>query len=231
MSVQINKLLDSIDLLCVDMFQTLVDVKPRIPFIWKRILQEQYTPELAESCFRLVQTKIITPYHEITGQLTGFQNLKTLFKPYFKQIKEELRLDYDEEDATLTFLVEQGHSVSFPDTRPFFDGLNGRLPVCLISDTDDDMIQPLLRQYTFDKVFTSENTRSYKSDPRGTIFKTVLNHYNLAPERVLHVGDAISDIKGAKSLSIQACWINRNGSEWSYDIKPDYVIQKLTDLA
>ena len=104
--VQINKLLDSIDLLCVDMFQTLVDVKPRIPFIWKRILQEQYTPELAESCFRLVQIKIIMPYHKITGRLTEFQDLKTLFIPLFKEIKEELGLDYDEAAAARIFRAQ-----------------------------------------------------------------------------------------------------------------------------
>jgi len=221
---------DSIELLCVDMFQTLVDVKPRIPYIWKRILREQFTPGLAESCFQLAQIKIITPYHEITGCLKEFQNLKTLFTPLFKEMKQELGLDYDEATAARIFLSEHSHSVSYPDTQLFFDQWNGKLPVCLISDTDDDMVQPLLKQYPFDSVFTSENTRSYKGDPRGTIFKAALEHYGLAPECVLHVGDGISDIKGAKSLGIQACWINRNGSEWLYDIKPDYVIQKLTDL-
>jgi len=228
--VQNNQFPDSIDLLCVDMFQTLVDVKPRIPIIWKRILREQYTPELAESCLRWVQIKIITPYHELTGCLTEFQDLKTLFTPLFKEMKQELGLDYDEATAARIFLSEHSRSVSYPDTPLFFDQWNGRAPLCLISDTDDDMIVPFLKQYSFDKVFTSENTRSYKGDPRGTIFKAVLDHYGLTPERVLHVGDGISDIKGSKNLGIQACWINRNGGEWLYDIQPDFVIQKLTDL-
>jgi putative hydrolase of the HAD superfamily len=212
------------------MFQTLVDVNSRIPFIWKKILQEKYTSKLEEECMRLIGIKIITPYHHITGQANEFRDLKTLFKPYFKEIKEWLGLDFDEGTAARIFLSEHGFSIPYPDTRPFFEQWNGRTPLCLISDTDDDMILPLLEQYSFDSVFTSENTCAYKGDPRGTIFKAALDHYGLTPERVLHVGDSISDIKGAKSLGIQTCWINRNGNEWPYDIQPDYVIKKLTDL-
>ncbi len=178
----------------------------------------------------LVQMKIITPYHEITGCLTEFQDLKTLFTPLFKEIKQGLGLDYDEAAAARIFLSEHGHSVDFPDTKLFFNQLDGRLPVCLISDTDDDMLQPLLRQYAFDSVFTSERVRAYKGDRRGLIFKAVLDHYNISPDRILYVGDGVADIRGAKQSGIRACWINRNGSEWPYDIKPDYVIQKLTDL-
>jgi putative hydrolase of the HAD superfamily len=212
------------------MFQTLVNVRPRVPAIWREILQEHYTPQLRKDCMRLVEQKIVAAYYAITSQVTEFRDLKTLYRPYFKEIKEELQLDFDAGAAARSFLFGHGFSRPFADTGLFFGQWNGRAPLCLVSDTDDDMIQPLLRKYSFDAVFTSESMRSYKGDPRGMIFKAVLEHYGLAPERVLHVGDSISDIQGAKSLGIRACWINRQRGQWRYAVKPDFVIRKLTDL-
>jgi len=44
---------------CIDMFQTLVDIDIRIPFIWKRILKDKYNEQIAEQCAKLVNSKVI----------------------------------------------------------------------------------------------------------------------------------------------------------------------------
>jgi hypothetical protein len=47
------------ELVCIDMFQTLVDVDTRIPFIWKRILEDNYNKLLENRCAELVSTKVM----------------------------------------------------------------------------------------------------------------------------------------------------------------------------
>jgi len=42
------------ELVCVDVFQTLVDINTRIPFIWRRILKDKYNDTLAFECAKSV---------------------------------------------------------------------------------------------------------------------------------------------------------------------------------
>lgn len=69
------------ELVCIDMFQTLVDVDTRIPFIWKRILEDNYNELLKNRCAELVSTKVINRFHEQVSIDKEFLNLKTLFLP------------------------------------------------------------------------------------------------------------------------------------------------------
>lgn len=220
-----------IDLICIDMFQTLVDVNTRIPFIWGRILQEKYTKELGEQCANLVSSKAISRFHDTGCRSDEFNTIKELFRPCFYEIAAETGLDFHPEAALEVFLSEHAHSALYEDTEQFFRQISERIPICLVSDADRIMVEPLVKQFQFSKVFISEDIGAYKNDKKGRMFEKVLKHYQIEPESVLHIGDSTSDIIGANRAGIKSCWINRDRLTWNHEIKPDMTIHSLLEIA
>ncbi|HYE12036.1 MAG TPA: HAD family hydrolase [Patescibacteria group bacterium] len=218
------------DLICIDMFQTLVDVNTRVPSIWQRILKDRYTIEERERCVRLVSQKVHNGFHEGVSKTKEFNNLKTIFAPWFEEISTETELGFNSHDAVEIFLSEHGNASFFDDTLPFFELIDGKVPICLVSDADNNMVEPLLEKFRFDRIFISESIGSYKNDPESRIFLEVLQQYRIKPERILHIGDSSSDIRGASKVGIKSCWINRSGIEWRYGGKPDYIIKSLVEV-
>lgn len=219
-----------VDVICIDMFQTLVDVNTRIPFIWQRILQDKYSDELARICANQVSLKIIKQLHEAGCTSSKFYNLRFLFTPCFKEIALETGLKFNPDAAVDIFLSEHGNSALYDDSLQFFELTDGRVPICLVSDADNIMIQPLLSKFRFDSVFISEDIGSYKNDNGSKMFSKVLDHYQVKPDKVLHVGDSSSDIIGANKVGIKSCWINRHHLEWKHNDKPDYIVNSLVEV-
>ena len=218
------------DLICIDMFQTLVNVNTRIPFIWQSILKDKYTIDAADRCVKLVSYKVHNGFHEGVSKTIEFNNLKTIFTPWFEEISIETGLGFNSQDAVEVFLFEHGNSSLYDDTLRFFELIGKQIPICLVSDADNVMVKPLLEKFQFDSVFISESIGSYKNDQESRIFLEVLKHYQIKPERILHIGDSSSDIRGANKVGIKSCWINRNESEWRYGGKPDYMIKSLVEV-
>jgi len=157
-------------------------------------------------------------------------NLKSLFTPCFLEITKELGIDFNPDEAVRIFLDEHGRATSYEDATMFFQLIGDSIPVCLVSDADNEMILPLLERFKFDKVFISEKVRSYKNEPKGRIFREVLTHYNINPKKIIHIGDSSSDIIGANKFGITTCWINRYDYGWRYNISPDYIIKSLIEV-
>ncbi len=218
------------ELVCIDMFQTLVDIDIRIPFIWRRILKDRYSEQIAEQCAKLVDSKVINRFHECAACNQEFSNLKSIFEPSFLDISKEIGIDFNPVEAVTIFMEEHSNAKLFEDAIRFFELAGDEIPVCLVSDADIEMITGLLGMFRFDEVFISERVRSYKNEPLSRIFKEVLNHYDLDPEKVIHVGDASSDIIGANKNRIKTCWINRQGRDWKHGIKPDYTVKSLVEV-
>ncbi len=49
--------------ICIDMFQTLVNIESRVEYIWKRILEEDYNEELRDKYVQTVRIKIVDKFH------------------------------------------------------------------------------------------------------------------------------------------------------------------------
>jgi len=207
----------------------LVDVNTRIPSIWKRILKDKYTNGVAERCGKLIVLKM-SGFHERVSKALEFSNLKTIITPWFEEISRETELCFNPQEAVEIFLYEHGNSSFYEDTFKFFELTDMKIPICLVSDADNVMVEPLLEKFKFDNIFISENVGSYKNDSESRMFLKVLEHYQIMPERVLHIGDSYSDINGANSVGIKSCWINRNGLEWRHISKPDYIIKSLIEV-
>lgn len=218
------------DLLSIDMFQTLVNVNTRIPFIWRRILREKYSEKLAYECAKSVSKNVVNEFHQTVSERKEFINLKTMFKPFFESTLKEMNILFDAEDAVRIFLDEHANATPYNDVENFFASIGDIIPICLVTDADYEMVLPILKKYKFDEVFISEKALSYKNEPNSRIFKDVLKYYSLPPERILHIGDSSSDIAGANRVGIKTCWINRENREWIYSPNPDYIIKSLSEV-
>jgi haloacid dehalogenase superfamily, subfamily IA, variant 1 with third motif having Dx(3-4)D or Dx(3-4)E len=218
------------DLLSIDMFQTLVNVNTRIPFIWKRILREKYNEKFAYECAKSVSKNVVNEFHQSVSESKDFINLKTMFKPFFESTLKEMNVLFDAEDAVSIYLDEHTKATPYDDVENFFKCIGNAIPVCLVTDADYEMVLPILKKYKFDEVFISEKALSYKNEPNSRIFRDVLKHYSISPERILHIGDSSSDIAGANRVGIKTCWINRENRKWIYSPNPDYVINSLSEV-
>lgn len=114
----------------------------------------------------------------------------------------------------------------FEDSKKFID--NCSVPIYIVSNIDNIDIQAAVKYHNINvnKIYTSEDARSYK--PRRELFEYALNDSGLNTEEVIHIGDSISsDIIGASALGIKTLWINRSGR-----IVPERVssITRLTDV-
>lgn len=215
--------------LSLDMFQTLVNIESRVPYIWKQILQENYALDLATKYRNDLMSIFLSYFHE-RSKKDEFITIKSMFEYSFNRLFKEVELNINSELAADIITREHGNASLFDDTKIFLDSIKGKVPVCLVSDADDKMILPLLDRFEFDNVFISEQIKAYKSHKEGKIFKELINKYEVEPEDILHIGDGYSDIVGAKRIGIKTCWINREKRSWDYDIKPDYSVEKLTDI-
>ena len=88
------------------------------------------------------------------------------------------------------------------------------MPYYIVSNIDTDDIIAAIHYHglTPNKIFTSEDAKSYK--PRAELFEMALKETNLNPQEIVHIGDSLSsDIKGAANLGINTIWINRNNKK------------------
>ena len=85
-----------------------------------------------------------------------------------------MNIQFDAEEAVKIFMDEHTNAVPYEDVESFFALIEDRLPICLVTDADCEMVLPLLEKFRFDKVFISEKVMSYKSNPNSKIFRKVL---------------------------------------------------------
>lgn len=161
---------------------------------------------------------------------TKFRNLKQIFFESFKDIFQENQVEYCPRYATRIFMEEHDRADLYYDSKEFIKRANKKYKVCLVSDADIEMIENQVKNLDFDKTFISENIQSYKGEPNYKIFKEVINHYNIEPYKIIHIGDSSSDMLGANRAGIDTCWINRHNYKKRFNIKPEYETESLEEL-
>jgi 2-haloacid dehalogenase len=99
----------------------------------------------------------------------------------------------------------------YPDALAFL--ADPPVPVCLVSDADEDVLAASLELLGLDlPAVTSERSRAYK--PAAPSFDLALEVLGLGPDDVVHVGDSLtSDVAGAHARGIRSVWVNRTGRE------------------
>ncbi len=214
-----------------DMFQTLANVNSRKEAVWRTFLKDQYTAQRADAYWDLSTKLLFDYFEEHISKSDNFITVKTIFSKCYSNVFAQINLDFDPIEAASILAYQHTLSAPYDDTAVFLDTVGKKYPICVASDTDDDMLGSLKDLYEFDTIFTSETLKSYKLDPKNRFFSSILNYYNVEPHQIIHIGDSASDIIGAYNAGINTCWLNRNNKTWSHDIKPDIEINTLTQVA
>lgn len=149
---------------------------------------------------------------------------------------EDLGLDVSFADEITRLYVESYPCVSaaVPGAKQVVEKLNKRFPLGVISNGFPDIQYNKLKSLHIEKLFKvillSEELGMRKPDKR--IFKLAAERLRIKVECCLFVGDSLdTDILGAKSSGMKACWFNRNGTQNNNtEIKPDFEIHSLLEL-
>ncbi len=225
------KIMKQFTVISVDMFQTLVNVNSRRKCFWGRLLPHELPGRITDEYWSLATELIFSNYDKIFRENKEFINSKTIMEISFRQLFKQTGLGLQPADAARVLTEEHGLSSPYEDTGEFLQHVGKYFPICVVSDADDDMIRPLSGLYQFDKIFTSEQYRSYKGSPGGMFFQAVIDHYGVAPEKILHIGDSKYDVLGAKRAGIKDCWLNRKGKKWGDVARPTYMVSSLREVS
>lgn len=224
--------MQNISIISVDMFQTLVDVGSRRHHLWQRILEKQYSVQLAEKYWNRATELIFKNYDELFRLEKEFISCREIMELSFHELFSEAGLNLDPETGAQVLVEEHGWSSPYEDTKIFFETIGKRFPICVVSDADADMIQPLTDLYEFDQVFISEQHQAYKGSPGNKFFRSVVEHYGVRPEEILHIGDSKYDVLGAERAGLQHCWLNRKEMEWpGEEVRPAHTVTSLQEAA
>ncbi|MGI5823457.1 MAG: HAD family hydrolase [Dethiobacteria bacterium] len=222
--------MQNISIVSVDMFQTLVDVSSRRHCLWKRILDKEYSAQLAEEYWNWATELIFKNYDDLFRWGKEFISCRGIMEISFRELFSEVGLNLDPETGAQVLVEEHGWSSPYEDTKIFFEKVGKSFPICVVSDADADMIQPLEDLYAFDRVFISEEHQAYKGSPGSSFFKAVVEHYGVQPEEILHIGDSKHDVLGADRVGLQSCWLNRKGLAWPSQEAPPVHTVTVTSL-
>ncbi|HEX2228574.1 MAG TPA: HAD-IA family hydrolase [Candidatus Binatia bacterium] len=118
-------------------------------------------------------------------------------------------------EELFAYFAQAGSWVPYPEVRETLSALRERgVRLAVVSNFDSRLIailEGLDLASLFDRIFVSSSVGYAKPDPR--IFEFVLNAQRLAPEKVLHVGDSVSnDIVGATAAGIKGILVDRKGT-------------------
>ena len=213
----------------LDMFQTLVNVNSRRHSTWHKILGDAYSESLAEEYWGESSKLVLGYFNKLVSEERAFYKVKSIFENCYRELFLQRGINFDPKEGAKILAYEHGRAFSYEDTETFLAALSQAYPICLVSDTDRDMIQPLLERFKFDQTFLSEDFQCYKFNPNSTLFNEVINHYQVDPKEIIHIGDGYSDVVGANRAGITTCWLNRAKSQWNHPIKPDYTITSLRE--
>ncbi len=215
----------------VDMFGTLADLGGIKRAAWQSFLGEGYTDKLADVYWNRTTELLVDYFEERITRNGHYIPLRTIFKDCYAAVFSEIGIDFDATEAAV--LVARHHSTSIPhdDAAPFLAAVGAHYPLCLSSDADDDMLPRLTESHLFQQAVISERIESYKSSLDKRFFAEVVRRCEVAPEDILHIGDAGFDVIGATQAGITTCWLNRNNRDWQYDVHPDYEVATLIEAA
>ncbi|MFC1952921.1 HAD family hydrolase [Chloroflexota bacterium] len=218
--------MNKLKVVSVDLFRTLVELESIEQVIWREVLGNQYTADLAKECLSHIGNSLFDYLPS-----DKFLSLKSIFTLCFSEVFSRFNLDIDPSEAANTWAQHHPHSKPYTDSIPFLNSVGKRYLICLASDADDEMLGGLKQIYTFDDIFTSERLCVYKSNGDGRFFNSIIDHYKVKPEEIIHIGDGRREIIGANKVGIITCWLNRVDMKWLHEIKPDYEVKSLIEAA
>ena len=219
----------AIQLVSIDLFETLVDVSIGRHALWQTFFGNAYTPARAEQAWTLTN-HVFSPYFDQLSTTPTYQSLHAVLQACYTEVFGRLQVAFDPGEAARVVAQHHAQSLWFPDALRCLEVVRRRYRLCLASDADEAMVGEHVRQYPFDMHFTSERLQVYKGDAQNRFFGAVVHHYAIPPCQILHVGDSPTEIVAAQRLGLQTCWVNRTGRSWPHERPPAYEVSSLDVL-
>jgi len=222
----------SIHIISFDIFRTLVDLDSRAPKVYERIFLTKGAPSQVRRFWSDIGHRYrIELSHSLSKE--KYEGFAPLFVRVMEWIKNKYNLKGSAEEYKDILIEEEKQSSLFPDALDTIHALSKRYTLCVVSDTDPDMVTTILPSIPIKKKFLSYDHQAYKEDPQNKLFKAVIDDFKVDPTHILHIGDSYSDVIGSKRLNMNSVWINRY-KPWYWwkhkDIQPDHTITALKQL-
>ena len=167
-------------------------------------------------------------YFEATQQLP-FRTLREIQGQILPRVLQQLAVPADAAPYVDLFFQVTTKVELYPETLEVLNAL-GHVRSAIVSNADHEHVATWNFEWPVQLIVISEAVRAYK--PHPLVFQRALEHLELQPHEVLHVGDSdVDDVKGAKAAGLRVAWLNRTGRSRRPDVPPpDFEIRDLTDL-
>jgi len=212
------------DIVTFDCYGTLID--------WEEGISSAFIGFAEERGWPVTREGVLAAYHEVEPVVEGEP-----YRPYRSVLGESARrvartFGFDLASESENFLAE-----SLPSWRPFADTnraleriRNAGYGLGILSNIDDDLIAETMKHFTvgFDLVISAEQVGSYKPE---------LGHFITAREAIgnarwLHAAQSyFHDVMPARASGIPVAWVNRHTSVPELEIRPDFEVSNLDQLA
>jgi 2-haloalkanoic acid dehalogenase type II len=209
-----------------DCYGTLID--------WESGIQQFFAERLAAHNIEGVSPRTLQhKWEEIQ-----FVSIQQRYRPYREVLRDTMRMTLDtaqipyaEQDIDV-FAGSMGKWQPFPDTKQAILDLQRYLKVCLITNTDDDIIAE--SEHTigvkFDEIITAQQAGAYKPSHKGFILAR--DRLSLPISDIWHAGFGFKyDIVPATELGYTTVWVNRQGEARPADVKATFLVGDMRTLA
>src|SRR5262245_31309706 len=146
----------AIQLVSIDLFDTLVDVSTGRHTLWQTFLGKTSTPARVEQAWALTNQVLFTPLDQLNTTAT-YQSLHAVLQACYTEVFACLQVAYDPGEAAWVAIRYHAQRPWFPDAVPCLEGVRRHYRLCMASDADKVMLGEHVRQYPFDMCFTSRS--------------------------------------------------------------------------
>jgi 2-haloalkanoic acid dehalogenase type II len=150
----------------------------------------------------------------------------------FEHVFKGLKLDGDAWKAAEHMRARLADAPAFEEVYAVLEALRPHYSVAMLSNADSDFLTACLERnkLAFDLVLSSEEAGAIKPNP--VIFEHLAAKLEMAPDRVLYVGDnPIPDVLGPARAGMKSAWVNRFGHRKPRNVpQPDARVKSLAEL-
>jgi 2-haloacid dehalogenase len=208
--------------LTFDAYGTLVD------FNLDSVIVQRLGPRVEQVDLKeFLDTAAQQRFEEVLGE---YRPYREILRSSLKRTFEHYGLEYRDEDGDALIAAVPTFG-PFPDVPPVLERLRQHCKLCIISNTEDDLIAGNMARMgvPFDRVITAEQARGYK--PSLDVFRYVFNEIGVEIDDVVHIAQGFNyDIMPAHALGLRRIWINRRGLPGDPAYGPYHEIPDLTGV-
>ena len=168
-------------------------------------------------------------YKTLTATNAPFMTERDIFISRIQMFYNRYQIGRSAENDADALLAEAFARKAYPETKEVLEKLQTKFFIIIGSNTDNDVLDSVMKNnhISAHKVYTSENLKCYKPNPK--FYQHILDDNGLLPHEVLFVGDSITDdVLGPKSIGIKTAWVDRSGCGGNNG--QDYTVSNLYEL-